>query len=261
MKTFRNIGLIAIVAFSFFYTEKIANLVLENNELYKTIDDVKEDYTVASIDAEVYGDYIIPGLNGLEVNVKDSYFNMKGLNAFNEYYLLYDCIYPSVSLSDNKDKIITQGNSKKQSVSFILEYDKNIIDYFTKNNIDASVLVDMNTFDNTLKLEQLNNEVNNFKDLDTLINKYQNNANICYVNDNNLDICRENNKYLVQTDNIINNNTIVSIKNNITSGNIYYVSKNTDVSDIQLIINSILYKDLDIVRISELISEENLENN
>ena len=71
--------------------------------------------------------------------------------------------YPSVSLSDNKDKIITQGNSKKQSVSFILEYDKNIIDYFTKNNIDASVLVDMNTFDNTLKLEQLNNEVNNLR--------------------------------------------------------------------------------------------------
>ena len=119
----------------------------------------------------------------------------------------------------------------------------------------------MNTFDNTLKLEQLNNEVNNFKDLDTLINKYQNNANICYVNDNNLDICRENNKYLVKTNNIINNNTIVSIKNNIASGNIYYVNKNTDVSSIQLIINSILYKDLDIVRISELISEENLENN
>ena len=53
MKTFRNIGLLAIVAFSFFYTEKIANLVLKNKELYKTIDDVKEDYTVASIDAEV----------------------------------------------------------------------------------------------------------------------------------------------------------------------------------------------------------------
>ena len=249
------------MAFSFFYTEKIANFVLENNELYKTIDDVKEDYTVASIDAEVYGDYIIPGLNGLEVNVKDSYFNMKGLNAFNEYYLLYDCIYPSVSLSDNKDKIITQGNSQKQSVSFILEYDKNIINYFTKNNIDASVLVDINTFDKSIELEQLNNEVNNFKDLDTLINKYQNNASVCYVNDNNLDVCKENNKYLVKTNNIINNNTIVSIKNNIASGNIYYVNKNTDVSSIQLIINSILYKDLDIVRISELISEENLENN
>lgn len=249
------------MAFSFFYTEKIANFVLENNDLYKTIDDVKEEYTVASIDATVYGNYIIPGLNGLEVNVKDSYFNMKSLDTFNEYYLLYDSIYPNVSIKDNKDKIITQGNSQKQSVSFILEYDKNIINYFTKNNIDASVLVDINTFDKSIELEQLNNEVNNFKDLDTLINKYQNSASVCYVNDNNLDVCKENNKYLVKTNNIINNNTIVSIKNNIASGNIYYVNKNTDVSSIQLIINSILYKDLDIVRISELISEENLENN
>lgn len=249
------------MAFSFFYTEKIANFVLENNDLYKTIDDVKEEYTVASIDATVYGNYIIPGLNGLEVNVKDSYFNMKSLDTFNEYYLLYDSIYPNVSIKDNKDKIITQGNSQKQGVSFILEYDKNIINYFTKNNIDASVLVDINTFDKSIELEQLNNEVNNFKDLDTLINKYQNSASVCYVNDNNLDVCKENNKYLVKTNNIINNNTIVSIKNNIASGNIYYVNKNTDVSSIQLIINSILYKDLDIVRISELISEENLENN
>lgn len=248
------------MAFSFFYTEKIANFVLENNKLYKTIDDIKEDYAVASVDAKVIGDYIIPGLNGLEVNVKDSYLNMKDSNVFNEYYLLYDVIYPNVSISENKDKIITQGNSKKQSVSFILEYDKNIIDYFTKNNIDASVLVDISTFDSNLKLEQLNNEVNKFNDLDTLINKYQNNANICYVNTNNLNVCKENNKYLVQTENIINNNTIVNIKNNIASGNIYYVNKNTDVKNIQLIINSILYKDLDIVRISELISEERLEN-
>ena len=249
------------MAFSFFYTEKIANYVLENNELYKTIEDVKEDYTVSSIDAEIYGDYIIPGLNGLEVNVKDSYFNMKSLDVFNEYYLLYDVVYPSISINDNKDKIITGGNSKKQSVSFILEYDENIINYFTQNNIDASVLVDINTFDSNCSLEQLNNDIKNFKDLDTLINKSQNNANICYVNDNNLNICKKNNKYLVQTENIINNNTILNIKNNIASGNIYYINKNTDVKSIGLIINSVLYKDLDIVRISELISEENIENN
>ena len=46
------------------------------------------------------------------------------------------------------------------------------------------------------------------------------------------------------------------IKNNIESGDIYYVSKNTDTKNIQLIINSIIYKDLEIVEISELISEE-----
>ena len=249
------------MAFSFFYTEKIANFVLENNELYQTIENEKENYTIESIDAVISDDYIIPGLNGLEVNVKDSYFNMKDIDVFNEYYLLYDVIYPNISVMDNLDKIITQGNSKKRCVAFILEYDKNIINYFVKNNIEASVLVDMDTFDSSLELEQLNNEINNFKDLDTLINRYQNNTNICYVNDSNINVCKENNKYLVQTENVINNNTIIDIKNNIASGNIYYVSKNTDVENIQLIINSILYKDLDIVRISDLISEENLENN
>ena len=261
MKAFRNLGLLAIVAFSFFYTEKIANFVLENNELYQKIEEEKENYTVEAIDAVISDNYIIPGLNGLMVNVKDSYFNMKDIDVFNEYYLLYDVIYPNVSVMDNLDKIITQGNNKKHSVAFIIEFDKNIINYFVKNNIEASVLVDLNTFDNNLKLEQLNNEINNFKELDTLINKYQNNPNICYVNNNNIDICKKNNKHLVQTENIINNNTIIDVKNNIASGNIYYVSKNTDVKNIELIINSILYKDLDIVRISDLISEESLENN
>ena len=37
---------------------------------------------------------------------------------------------------------------------------------------------------------------------------------------------------------------------------IYKIEKNTNISDIKLIINRIIYKDLDIVRLSELISEE-----
>ena len=61
---------------------------------------------------------------------------------------------------------------------------------------------------------------------------------------------------MVTTEKIVNNNTIINIKNNISSGNIYKVEKNTDISDIKIIINSILYKDLDIVRLSKLISEE-----
>ena len=259
LKIFRNIGLLAIVAFSFFYTEKIANFVLESNELYKTINEVKDEYSVASIDAIIEGDYIIPGLNGLEVNIKDSYFNMKDLDVFNEYYLLYDTTYPNISVNDYKDKIINKGNSKKHSIAFILEYDENIINYFIQNNISASLLVDTNTFDKNTNLEQLNNETTKFDDLETLINRYNDNVNICYVNDNNYEICKENNKYLVKTNNIINNNTILTIKNNIESGNIYYINKNTDIKNIQLIINSILYKDLDIVKLSELISEDYLD--
>ena len=34
---FRIIGILGIAAFSFFYTEKIANLTLDKNELYQSI--------------------------------------------------------------------------------------------------------------------------------------------------------------------------------------------------------------------------------
>lgn len=256
MKLFRNIGIIAIAIFSFFYTEKIANYMLENNKLYQSIEEKSENYNIKTIDAVVNGEYVIPGLNGKKVNIKDSYYNMKEFDNFNSLYLIYDTTYPENSLENNKDKIIKMGNKEKNNVAFILEYDKNIIDFFINNNIDASVLVDMSTFSKDNKLEQINNDIKNFNNLESLLNKYTSNPNICFLNKENENICKEKQKYLVTTDKIINNNTIITIKNSISSGSIYKIEKNTNISDIKLIINSILYKDLDIVRLSELISEE-----
>lgn len=230
--------------------------MLEQNELYKNIKNEISNYEIKPTEAIVSGEYIIPGLNGKKVNIKDSYYNMKEFGDFNSLYLMYDVMYPSNSLENNKDKIIKEGNKGKNSVSFILEYDKNIIDFFINNGIDASVLVDINTFSKDNKLEQINNDINNFNNLEALLNKYTNNSNICFVNKENESLCKENKKYLVTTEKIVNNNTIINIKNNISSGNIYKVEKNTDISDIKIIINSILYKDLDIVRLSKLISEE-----
>lgn len=242
--------------FSFFYTEKIASYMLESNELYKQIEAEKDTYEITSVNAIIEGDYIIPGLNGQVVDVKDSYYNMKDMEIFNSYYLMYDITFPDISLNSNVDKIITKGNPLKSSVAFILEYDSEIVEFFANSNIAASVIVTMDNFTQDSKLEQLNGEVNGFNDLDSLLNKYTDNPNVCYVTDNNLDICKKNSKYLVNTEKILNNSTVIDIKNNIESGDIYYVSKNTDTKNIQLIINSIIYKDLEIVEISELISEE-----
>ena len=140
--------------FSFFYTEKIANYVLENNELYQEIEKEKDNYEIASVNAEIDGENIIPGLNGRVVDVKDSYYNMKDIEIFNSYYLMYDTTYPKVSLNSNVDKIIKQGNSLKRSVSFILEYDPEIVSFFTSNNYPASVVVDIDDFSQDCQLEQ-----------------------------------------------------------------------------------------------------------
>ncbi len=256
MKYFRYIGILAICAFSFIYTEKIANLTLENSEIYQEIKRVANDYNEAFVNAEVNDDYIIPGLNGKKVNVKNSFYNMKDINTFNSYYLIYDTSYPEVTLENNKDKIVNRGNSYKKSISFILEYNKEIINYFNENNIKASVLVDLNSYNKNEKLEQINNEIDNYNDLEVLINKYSTNTNICYVTSKNEKLCRKKEKYLVKTDKILTNNTVISLKNNVESGDIYYVSKNADVSNIKILINSIIYKDLDIISLSKMLSED-----
>ena len=114
----------------------------------------------------------------------------------------------------------------------------------------------MDNFNKNENLEQINNEVNKYKDLEALINKYSNNTHICYVTNKNEKICRKNQKYLVKTDKILNNNTFITLKNSIESGDIYYVEKNADVKNIKILINSIIYKDLDIISLSKMLSEE-----
>ena len=102
---FRIIGILGIAAFSFFYTEKIANLTLDKNELYQSIKKEASNYNEEYINAFIEDDKIVPGLNGKNVNIKNSLYNMKDLNAFNSYYLIYDTSYPEVTLENNKDKL------------------------------------------------------------------------------------------------------------------------------------------------------------
>ena len=256
MKHFRNIGILAIAAFSFIYTEKIANLTLEKSEIYQQIKREEQNYNESFVNAEIDDIYVTPGLNGKVVNIKNSFYNMQDLNAFNSYYLIYDTSYPEVTLENNKDKIVNKGNRYKKSVSFIIEYNKKIIDYFKENNLEASILVDIDNFNKNEKFEQINNEVTKYKDLEALINKYSNNTHICYVSDKNEKLCRKNQKYLVQTDKIVNNKTFIELKNSVESGDIYFIEKSTDTKNIKILINSIIYKDLDIISLSKMLSEE-----
>jgi hypothetical protein len=243
--------------FSFIYTEHIADLTLKNNKMYQSIEANKDAYEIMPVNATIDKENIIPGLNGQTVNTKNSYFNMKDLKVFNSFYLIYDQTTPEISLENNKDKIISQGNPYKNSVAFVLEYDPAIIKIFESYNITASILVNIDTFDkNEKNFEQLNNETTKFNNLETILNKYNSNTHICYINNNNQTLCQKNKNYLVKTTKVLNKSNIIDIKNNITSGDIYYIPKNTDELTIRLIINSIMYKDIDIISLSKLISEE-----
>ena len=212
------------MVFSFYYTEKIALIVLDKNPLMEEIHTFCEDYEVDSVDAVIQGDYIIPGINGLEVNARESFYGMQELNVFNEYYLVYDQVTPEVSIEDHKDKIIKQGNAKLKQVSLILSSEKT----------DA------------------------FDSLENTLNLNKENKHICVLDDGNYEVCLKNKNYLVEPTLKLSATNYIDVKNHLNSGCIILICDNAKLEDVKLLLKEIKYKGYDVVYLSELISEENI---
>ena len=139
------IGLFMLITFSFFYTDKVIEVIREEDNIMIKIQEVKDLYKMNEINASISSNTIIPGINGRVVNVDKSYKEMKSIGVFNKNNLVYDVIKPSISIENNKDKFIIKGNSIKQMVSivFVLDNDK----YLEKiNNIAKSKDIIINYF-------------------------------------------------------------------------------------------------------------------
>lgn len=255
MKCFKLIGIVSLMLFSFYYVDKVANWGMYNSELYKIIVNNGVNYEVNYVNAEVYDEkYIVPGLYGKKINARKSYENMKSYESFSEYFLDFDLVKPDISLEENKDKIIKMGNESKNAVSFIIN-NNSIKKYFESNDLKANILVDYNTFDSKSTFEQINNDLSNFKRLDNLMKKNDQNNSLCFISNENLDICKKYHKYLISYTYLVDQN-IILLKKNIKSGNIYYIDEKSSLENLKLLIKEIKYKGLDIVYVSELINEQ-----
>ena len=72
-KFFESLGLITLVCFIFFYTEKNTSVVKELDDIMIKIKEVSPNYATKVIDAIIEGDTIIPGISGKEVDINTSY--------------------------------------------------------------------------------------------------------------------------------------------------------------------------------------------
>lgn len=255
-KYYQYFGLALIMVFSFYYTEKIALIVLNKNPLMQTINLEKENYEVGYVNAFIEGDYIIPGINGLEVNVRDSFYQMQALNVFNEYYLIYNQISPEVSLENNKDKIIKQGNSILNQVSLILNEESDISEYLKMNHYKADLLVDVDRYEKNSYFEVINDEVDAFDSLENTLNLNKDNKHICVIRDDNYNLCLKKKNYLVEPTLRLNSTNFINVKNSLKSGSIILIDVSAKLSDVKLLLKEIKYKNYDIVYLSEMISEE-----
>ena len=122
---FNNFFLISLVFFSFFYTDKVINIINKKDPLMVEITKQKDKYKVEPTEAIITENTVIPGIEGKEIDVDKSYEKMKTEGVFREQSIIYNKVTPTNSISNNKDKYIIKGNNNKQEVSIIVIVDKN----------------------------------------------------------------------------------------------------------------------------------------
>ena len=246
-----------LVLLSFYTTNQTANLVRNQDPILKEIRNISLEKKEDFVNAVIEDDYIIPGMYGSIIDELKSLAKMKEQDVFNNLYLVSQPIKPDISLSDNLDKIIIKGNSKKQQVSFVIDENssKKIKDYLVKNSIKASLLITKDNFSKDSYFEQINNDFKNYKELDKTLKKNKINTNICVLDNNNsnLKFCKSKKKYLVKPGMFLDNANIIEIKTKLDSGSIIYIK---DATYLDCLVEYIKSKDLKIVPLSQLISEK-----
>ncbi len=272
-------GLITLIGFSFFYTDKVIEVIREEDEIMIELQNIKDTYHVAPIDATMDESTIIPGLKGRKINIDESYKKMKETGIFNKNLLVYDPIDPKVSLRTNHDKFIVQGNHNKQMISLLFplttnKYLENIIEILKMKDVTANFFVDYSyLIDNSTKIKELSNHEfysygnngkytpDNILFSNNLISRISNNNAIYCLSPkkekSTLDLCNENNLYTIAPNIVSSTTPYNTIKENLTSGSMILLSPNNEtISELSTIIDYIKGKGYKIGALSQLLSED-----
>ena len=249
----KMIGLFALIGFSFFYTDKVIEVIREEDEIMINLTSIEDIYKLEPVNATILGNTITPGLKGRTINITKSYNKMKINGIFNKNLIIYDYILPSTSIDNNKDKFIIKGNNNKQMISliFILNNDK----YF-------------NTVNEILKTHEFysygdNGEYtpDNLLFSNNLLSRIRgNNAIYCLSNDMNEDVlslCSKNDLYTITPTIIGDKSPYTMVKNNLSSGSMIMLSMNNEtVNELATIIDYIKGKGFKIGTLSNLLNED-----
>jgi peptidoglycan-N-acetylglucosamine deacetylase len=281
-KFFEIIGFIFLVGFSFFYTEKALTVVKEFDPIMQKIYEVERTYNIEAIPAQILDDnHIIPGYNGMGIDIDKSYSNMKRLGEFNENMLVYKEQIPLLSINKIYDKYIISGNSIKGSVSLVFKVRADddvstILHILDKNNVRATFFIDGKWLENNIqiveKIIENNNELANLGydneyDIDFFL--WTNNKlsqitdtkpKYCYseFDDNNiLNICKNNKMHTIKPTITAYNYPYNTIKNDIRAGSIisFNINNNT-IKELPTIISFIKAKGYYIKTLSSHLCEK-----
>lgn len=251
MKIIKLFGLICLICFTFFYTEKIITVSTNQDEIMIKLKEIRTTNKIEPIDAIIKDDTIIPGKTGKSINLDKSYKEMKKIGYFEESLIQYETIYPTTSIYNNYNKYLISGNPYYKNISliYIINNDKtidNILTTISYKNIPISFFIDSTYLNNHLDIIKKLNKYeiytygnNGSYTKDNLIitnniinNKSNNNSIYCLFlkkETNSLNNCA-NNKMLSIIPSI--NGTYNDIKNNLQNGSIILINNTKELSSI-----------------------------
>lgn len=275
IKKFTQVFSILLLAgFSFFYTEKVTQIVRNNDPIMLKIKDAKKTISVAKIDPVINDDEYITGVNGCDIDVDKSYTKMKNVGEYKEELLV---LSETVIDKKIKNKYIISGNKNEKNVSIVFiikdKINSNLVNYLDSKKVNANFFIDGNYLNkNIVNIKELasNHSIYYLGTDGKYSDKYMiYNNNLININTKNessycitdkkdeklLKLCTDYDMKTIKAD-YIKNNILDTIKNNLTNGEII-VFNSDDEEEIKISINYILSKGYNIVSLNNLLNESN----
>lgn len=269
-KIFKHIGLITLVCFSFYITEKTQLVLKNNDDIMLKINEEYKKFNQEGKNAQIKGNKIIPGTCFKKVNKEKTYQEMLKLGKYNSDFYVYDYEYPEISIINNRNKYIIRDNNYEKNIYIFINLNyknyeeilsnkyknynfyttsefflnnQNIIEKIIKNK--NSILITKTEFSLLKKANKKYNEI-----LDKNISCYFKDEDNKYINDCSL---IKNNSIYVEKNYKVNN--LLNLKKNLVPGLFISFEYSSYSKEKQIIEKYIKTKGYQLSIIDESISE------
>ena len=161
-----------IIAFSFFYTNKIIVYLKNNDPIMIKIKEYDMEYSDTKVESIINYLDIIPGKNGDKIDINKSYEKMKKTGKFDKNLLVFEKTKPKNSI--NYDNYIVSLNKSQNSISIIFElkndnYIYDILNILKSKGINVTFFLSKEVMENK---EIINDIIENGNEIELLSDNY-----------------------------------------------------------------------------------------
>ncbi len=250
----------------------------------KEIKDKGKSREEDAINAKVEGDYLIPGYNGLIIDLETSFNKMKGYGSYNEALLVFEEVEPTISIDDYYDKYISSGNGISTNIALVFtvddsSYTDNLLDILKEMNAVGTFFIDGKFTDNNtsfvsqamgngnevevLSYDKTYDELLFKASIDKIKTLTSTTPKYCYAtydNEEVLNLCSKLSMHTIIPTLRLDSNIYSDAKGNLRSGSIISVKLTEEnVKELKVLINYIKQRGFTLVTLDTLLNEARTE--